>query len=124
VAHHPLVLRLVAQTVEAAKAAGIPVEVCGEAASDPLTVPLLVGLGVDELSVGASRVAAVRRWVRALDYTNVRRTAAAALELSDAVEVARLAGSIARRLVLLETGEAGGEGVDGRGRVPALGGQA
>ncbi|MFL5956228.1 MAG: putative PEP-binding protein, partial [Solirubrobacterales bacterium] len=66
-AHHPRVLGLIAQAVEAAQAAGIPVEVCGEAASDPVTVPLLIGLGVDELSVGASRVAAARRWVRALD---------------------------------------------------------
>jgi phosphoenolpyruvate-protein kinase (PTS system EI component) len=124
VAHHPRVLALVAQAVEAAGAAGIPVEVCGEAASDPVTVPLLVGLGVDELSVGASRVAAVRRWVRALDYVAVQRIAAAALELSDAAEVARLVGPIARRLVLLETGEARGEGLNGGGRVPALGGQA
>jgi phosphoenolpyruvate-protein kinase (PTS system EI component) len=124
VAHHPRVLALVAQAVEAAGAAGIPVEVCGEAASDPVSVPLLVGLGVDELSVGASRVAAVRRWVRALDYVAVQRIAAAALELSDAVEVARLVGPIARRLVLLETGEARGEGLNGGGRVPALGGQA
>jgi phosphoenolpyruvate-protein kinase (PTS system EI component) len=124
VAHHPRVLELIAQTVEAAQAAGIPVEVCGEAASDPVTVPLLVGLGVDELSVGASRVAAVRRWVRALDHGAVRRLAAAALELSDAAEVARLVGPIARRLVLLEAGEAGGERVDGSRRVPALGGQA
>jgi phosphoenolpyruvate-protein kinase (PTS system EI component) len=124
VAHHPRVLALVAKAVEAAHAAGIPVEVCGEAASDPVTVPLLVGLGVDELSVGASRVAAVRRWVRALDYAETRRLAAAALELPDAVEVARLVDPIAHRLGLLESGEAGGQGVDGGGRVPALGGQA
>ena len=44
------------------------VEVCGEAASDPVSLPLLVGLGVDELSVGAARVGAVRGWVRALDH--------------------------------------------------------
>jgi phosphoenolpyruvate-protein kinase (PTS system EI component) len=124
VAHHPRVLALVAMAVAAARAADIPVEVCGEAASDPVTVPLLVGLGVDELSVGASRVAAVRRWVRALDYEETRALAAAALELSDAVEVARLVDPIARRLVLLETGEAGREGLDSNGRVPALGGQA
>jgi phosphoenolpyruvate-protein kinase (PTS system EI component) len=124
VAHHPRVLALVAKTVAAARAADILVEVCGEAASDPVTVPLLVGLGVDELSVGASRVAAVRRWVRALDYEETRALAAAALELSDAVEVARLVDPIARRLVLLEAGEAGREGLDSSGRVPALGGQA
>jgi multiphosphoryl transfer protein len=123
-AHHPRVLGLIAQAVEAAHAAGIPVEVCGEAASDPVTVPLLVGLGVDELSVGASRVAAVRRWVRALHYEETRRLAAAALELADALAVARLVDPIASRLVLLETGEAGGEGLDRGVSVAALGGQS
>jgi phosphoenolpyruvate-protein kinase (PTS system EI component) len=124
VAHHPQVLALIARTVDAARDAGVPVEVCGEAASDPVTFPLLVGLGVDELSVGASRVGAVRAWTRALEYEDARRTARAALELSDAAEVASLVGSTARRLVLLESGEAGGERIDGGGRVVALGGQA
>jgi phosphoenolpyruvate-protein kinase (PTS system EI component) len=53
--------------------------VCGEAASEPETLPLLVGLGADELSVGAARVGAVRAWVRALDFEQVRREAAARL---------------------------------------------
>jgi multiphosphoryl transfer protein len=121
VAHHPTVLRLIAGVVEAA---GVRVEVCGEAASDPIAVPLLVGLGVDELSVGASRVAAVRRWIRALGYVEARATAAAALELADALDVAGLVGPIARGLGLLEAGDAGGEGIDGRGRVAAVGDQA
>jgi phosphoenolpyruvate-protein kinase (PTS system EI component) len=124
VAHHPRVLALVARTVEAARAAGIPVEVCGEAASDPITMPLLVGLGVDELSVGASRVGAVRAWVRALDHAQMRAAAGAALELTDAAEVAGLIGPLARRLGLLEAGDAGGERVDGGGSVAAIGGQA
>ena len=50
----------------AAAAARRSLEVCGEAASEPDAVPLLVGLGVDELSVGAARVGAVRGWIRAL----------------------------------------------------------
>jgi phosphoenolpyruvate-protein kinase (PTS system EI component) len=124
VAHHPRVLALVARTVEAARAAGIPVEVCGEAASDPVAMPLLVGLGVDELSVGASRVGAVRAWVRALDHEQVQRAAGAALELADAGEVARLVDPLASRLLLLEAGDAGGERVDGGGSVAAIGGQA
>jgi phosphoenolpyruvate-protein kinase (PTS system EI component) len=124
VAHHPSVLAPIAVTVAAAQRADIPVEVCGEAASDPIAAPLLVGLGVDELSVGASRVGAVRRWIRALDYAEAEGTAREALALSDAREVARLVDPTARRLVLLEAGEAGAEGVDRGRRVPALGGQA
>jgi phosphoenolpyruvate-protein kinase (PTS system EI component) len=85
----------VAAAIEAAGAAGIPLEVCGEAASDPLTVPLLVGLGADELSVGAARVGAVRAWIRALDHSVTAKLAHAALEASDAAAVERLARPLA-----------------------------
>jgi phosphoenolpyruvate-protein phosphotransferase len=90
-AHHPAVLRLIADTVEAARHAGIPVEVCGEAASNPLVMPLLVGLGVDELSVGAARVATVRAWVRALDYKESATVARQALGAASAAEVESIA---------------------------------
>jgi phosphoenolpyruvate-protein kinase (PTS system EI component) len=87
---HPRVLRLIRQTVAAAHAAGIPVEVCGEAASDPVAMPLLVGLGVDELSVGASRVATVRAWVRRLHHGEVAGLAEEALGLDGPDAVAEL----------------------------------
>jgi phosphoenolpyruvate-protein kinase (PTS system EI component) len=78
-AAHPAVLRLIEATIRAGQAAGIPVEVCGEAASDPATIPLLVGLGADELSVGAARVGEVRELVRGLDYAACRELAERAL---------------------------------------------
>jgi phosphoenolpyruvate-protein phosphotransferase len=93
-AHHPAVLRLIAATVDAAHAAGIPVEVCGEAASSPLVMPLLVGLAVDELSVGAAAVAQVRAWVRALDFVEATTIARRALEAESAAEVELLARSL------------------------------
>ena len=96
-AHHPQVLRHIAATAEAARAADIPLEVCGEAASDPLVVPLLVGLGANELSAGAARVGAVRAWVRALDYGQTQEFARRALEASDAAEVERLAQPLVNR---------------------------
>jgi phosphoenolpyruvate-protein kinase (PTS system EI component) len=88
--HDPVVLRLVAQVVAAARDAAIAVEVCGEAASDPIALPLIVGLGVDELSVGAARVGEVRGWVRALDAGCAAAAAGAALTLDDAHAVAAL----------------------------------
>jgi len=90
-AHHPRVLALIAKTLRAARAAGIPVEVCGEAASDPTSVPLLVGLGADELSVGAARVGAVRAWVRELSFSDASDRAGQALRLPDAAAVEALA---------------------------------
>jgi phosphoenolpyruvate-protein kinase (PTS system EI component) len=66
------VLRLIDATVRAARAAGIFVDVCGEAASDPALMPIMVGLGADELSVAAARVGEVRSWVRGLDYAACR----------------------------------------------------
>jgi phosphoenolpyruvate-protein phosphotransferase len=89
-AHHPAVLQLIADTVGAARTAGIPVEVCGEAASNPLVMPLLVGLGVDELSVGAAAVARVRAWVRALNYEEAAGIAYRALDAESAAEVESL----------------------------------
>jgi phosphoenolpyruvate-protein kinase (PTS system EI component) len=64
----PRVLAAMAATARAAAGARKTLEVCGEAASEPHAVPLLVGLGADELSVGAARVGAVRGWIRALRY--------------------------------------------------------
>jgi len=69
------VLRLIGETTQAARGAGIPVDVCGEAASDGVAMPILVGLGVDELSVAAARVGEVRRWIRELDFAACRDSA-------------------------------------------------
>jgi phosphoenolpyruvate-protein kinase (PTS system EI component) len=114
-AHEPRVLAAVAAVADAAQAAGRVLEVCGEAASDPVLVPLLVGLGVGELSVGAARVAAVRAQVRGLDAAAAERLARRALAARDAAAVAAL---------VRESGDAAGEGLDGAGRVVPVGPQA
>lgn len=62
------VLRLISVATRAGRAAGIPVDVCGEAASDPKAMAFVIGQGVDELSVAAARVGQVRQWVRELNY--------------------------------------------------------
>src|SRR5258707_10601421 len=53
---HPAIVRLIHVTVEAAHRQAIPVTVCGEMASDPVLAPLLMGLGVDELSAAPALV--------------------------------------------------------------------
>ena len=65
-------------------------------------MPLLVGLGVDELSVGAAAVARVRAWVRALDYEEASRIAHRALAAESAAEVEWLARPL--RLLLDDAG--------------------
>jgi phosphoenolpyruvate-protein kinase (PTS system EI component) len=90
VAHDPRVLAAIGAACDAARDAGRVVEVCGEAAGDPLLLPLLVGLGVRELSTGAARVGATRAAVRALDAAAAAQLARAALAAPDAGEVAAL----------------------------------
>jgi phosphoenolpyruvate-protein kinase (PTS system EI component) len=87
---HPKVLRSIARSVDAAHGAGIAIEVCGEAASDPAMVPLLVGLGVDQLSVGAARVGAVRALIRRLNAAEASGLARSALTMDSAAEVASI----------------------------------
>jgi phosphoenolpyruvate-protein kinase (PTS system EI component) len=84
-------------------------------------LPLLVGLDVDELSVGAARVAAVRRWIRCLDASEAGELAAVALELAGAAEVEAALAPLARRLQSGEGGDTVAEGVDGSGRILAFG---
>ena len=89
---HPAVLRLIGMTVEAAHAHGKWVGVCGELAADALAVPMLVGLGVDELSVSARSIALVKARVRELDFAACQQLAKQALMLPGAHEVRAFVG--------------------------------
>ncbi|MEX3981339.1 phosphoenolpyruvate--protein phosphotransferase [Paraburkholderia sp. EG287A] len=84
---HPAVLRLVAATVEGANKHGKWVGVCGALAGDPLAVPLLVGLGVTELSVDPVSVPSIKARVRKLDYNDCCQRAQNALALESAQAV-------------------------------------
>ena len=75
----PRVLGAIAHTVQAGHAAGIRVEVCGEAAADRALVPTLIGLGVDELSAGAARVGDLRAHIRTISFYACRAGAGTAL---------------------------------------------
>jgi phosphoenolpyruvate-protein kinase (PTS system EI component) len=82
----PRVLGLIGHVVDAAAAAGISVSVCGDAAADPVVLPLLLGLGVRMVSVPAARVSQVRDWISALDAGACAALAAKALAVSSAPE--------------------------------------
>jgi len=92
---HPAVLQLVAATAAAGVAAGRTVAVCGGVAADPAAVPLLLGLGVRELSIVPAAVPAIKRLVRSLTLTECAALAAQSLKLDSAAEIRAL---IARSL--------------------------
>ena len=91
---HPSVLRLIERTVAGAHEKGRWVGVCGAAAGDPHAVPVLVGLGVDELSASVPLIPAVKAQVRGLSLAECRDTARLALNATDGREVREL---VARR---------------------------
>jgi phosphotransferase system enzyme I (PtsI) len=93
---HPAVLRLIRMTVEAARSHRRRVSICGELAGDPLAVPVLIGLGVDELSMGARVIPLIKQTIRHYTTAEARSIAAHALALASATDVRRYLQSVAR----------------------------
>lgn len=87
---HPSVLRLIQNTVANAHAHGKWVGVCGELAGDERAIPILVGLGVDELSMSTGSIALTKAVVRELNFTDCQYLAKKALACTSAGEVRAL----------------------------------
>ena len=104
---HPAVLQLIHRTVEAGRRHGIWTGVCGETAGNPVLVPLLLGLGVTELSASPGAVPLVKDVVRHLRLAEAQELAAAALALSTGAEVLALCRDLVRRIApeILELAE-------------------
>ena len=94
---HPAVLQLVAATTLAARSRGRHVAVCGGLASDPLAVPVLLGLGVLELSVVPGLIPRIKAQIRALTHAGCRALAEQALALGSAPQVRALLRDAERR---------------------------
>jgi phosphoenolpyruvate-protein phosphotransferase (PTS system enzyme I) len=94
---HPAVIRMIAQTVQAAKDAGIPCGICGEMAGQWLYTELLVGLGVDSLSMSAVSIPMVRAAVQSSRRAQARTFAKKVLEASSVQEVKVALQSRAKR---------------------------
>lgn len=84
---HPAVLRMVARTTRAARKAGIWVGLCGELAGNPLATPVLIGLGLDELSMSAPNIPGVKSAIRHCTVPRSKKIAQTALNLETAQQV-------------------------------------
>ena len=84
---HPAVLRSLRRIVQAAHCAGIPACLCGEMAGEPLYLPVLLGLGFDELSMGAGSILRVKRILRRCTLERAARIAEGCFAFSTAAEV-------------------------------------
>jgi phosphocarrier protein FPr len=87
---NPAVLRLISATIEAAHRHGKWVGVCGGIASDPQAVPILVGMGVDELSVSVPAIPVVKAEIRARSLVDCQELAIQALNMDGAASVRAL----------------------------------
>ncbi len=84
---HPAVIRTLKHVVDEAHKQGVPVSVCGEMAGDPVFAPLLLGLGIDGLSMSPAWLPSVKYLVRAMKMSDARALAAEALTLSSPKEI-------------------------------------
>ena len=84
---HPAILIMIQQVVNAAKNAGIGVSLCGEMAGDPLCVPFLLGLGLDELSMNTRAISLIKNVIRAMSIEDAHTDFENVMKLNTAKEV-------------------------------------
>jgi len=87
--HHPAVLRMIHAVVLAAHREGITVSVCGEMVTEPLSTLLLVGLGIDELSMTPWNIMECKKFIRSISYEEARTTVHQVMSMPDAEEINR-----------------------------------
>jgi phosphotransferase system enzyme I (PtsI) len=95
---HPAILRLIRGCVEAGHNNGIWVGMCGEMAGEPLYAPLLVGMGLDELSVAASNLPRVKEVIRRMKLTEAQELAAATLHANQSRDVMAMLNALLQRI--------------------------
>lgn len=94
---HPAVIRLIHRTIQAGAKEGIWTGICGEMAGDIRLTPLLIGLGVEELSVGPHQVPSVRKAIRSLSHAECSVMADDALKAGISADILRLTKDMANK---------------------------
>ncbi len=92
--YHPAVVRTLKQIVDTCRRHGVKVTVCGEMTSDPKAVPLLIGLGVDILSVTPRMFLRVKQIVRAMKMSRLKESVAKALKKGDSESIRKIFGDL------------------------------
>ncbi|MCX5903186.1 MAG: phosphoenolpyruvate--protein phosphotransferase [Proteobacteria bacterium] len=87
---HPAVLRILRNIINSAHDNGIPVAMCGEMAGEPFYMPILLGLGIDELSMNVMALPRVKSVLRSLDYKQSQLVTDSIFKLSTAQEIETL----------------------------------
>jgi phosphotransferase system enzyme I (PtsI) len=95
-AFHPAIFRQIDRVIEAAHAMGIWVGVCGELAGDPEAIPILIGLGVDELSMAPTAIPIAKQEIRTWSTQACQRIAKLALDFGNSGEIRQLARTTSR----------------------------
>ncbi|MBN1574849.1 MAG: phosphoenolpyruvate--protein phosphotransferase [Deltaproteobacteria bacterium] len=102
---HPAVLRMIKGVVKSAHVSGITIGMCGEMAGEPLYLPILVGMGLDELSMNALSILRVKKILRSVSYKDCREIAKNVLTFSTAKEIDKYVLEEMRRLFPDDFGE-------------------
>ncbi len=103
---HPAILRMIHTVVKAANGAGIGVSICGEMAGDPLCTPILLGVGLKDLSMNARAIPIIKNVVRSLTLEEARTDFENVMKMSTGIEIRDYAMARAKSLVP-ELGEKG-----------------
>jgi phosphoenolpyruvate-protein phosphotransferase (PTS system enzyme I) len=98
---HPAVLRMIQKTIDAAHNEEIPVCLCGEMASDPVMAFILIGLGLNELSMSSTSILPIKKMVRSVRLTDVQRICSEAMGLMTGQEVEEFVSSQMKKLGVL-----------------------
>lgn len=96
---HPAILRMIHSVVKAAKNAGIGVSLCGEMAGDPLCIPFLLGLGLEEISVNARAIPIIKNLIRSISMEEARADFEKVMELVTARDVRAYAMERMKRIL-------------------------
>ena len=87
---HLSVLRLIKLSAESAKKVGVPISVCGEMAGDTMFTSLLLGMGIDRLSMSISRILKVKQFIENVNYEEVKKISDEILNHDDSVRIKQI----------------------------------